>query len=305
MAEIAAWARQQVGDAGFVRLTADEAVAVGVADRLRSATIVLLDNGANLGFAGGNNPGIRLALEDADCTHVWVLNNDTVVRPDALRQALARMRADPRVGLCGSTLLYFDDPGVVQALGGARYSRWTGRSRHVGAFLPAQEVPADGRAVEASLSYVVGAAMLVSRDFVEHVGLMQDDYFLYFEEIDWATRGVGHFRLGYAPGSVVLHKEGASIGTAAGGGSPLSLYFLYRNRLRFSWRFHRAFVISVVYFSLLDVGRLILRKRWPQARAALRGLLQLARPSLSPRPAAGTVLARDKASGPASGDERR
>lgn len=279
MAEIAAWARQHVGANGFVQLTAAEAAAPAAFERIRGAWMALVDNGANLGFAGGNNPGIRLALADPSCTHVWVLNNDTVVKPDALGLALERMQADPGIGLCGSTLLYFDEPGKVQALGGAQYSRWSGRSRHVGAFLPARDVPADGHAVERGLSYVVGAAMLASRAFVEQVGLMQEDYFLYYEEIDWATRGKArHFRLGYAPGSVVLHKEGASIGTLASGGSPLSLYFLFRSRMRFCWRFHRSSLPTVVWFSLLDVARLVVRRRWPQVVAALRGLLQWPRP---------------------------
>lgn len=301
IAEISNWALQHVGAAGFARLSAAEAAASDVAGRLQGVSVVLVENGANLGFAGGNNPGIRLALADSACTHVWVLNNDTVVRPDALGRAVEHMQANPAIGLCGSTLLYFDEPDKVQAFGGACYSRWSGRSRHVGAFLPAAQVPVDGRAIEPELSYVIGAAMLASRAFIEQVGLMRDDYFLYYEEIDWATRGAGRFSLGYAPQSVVLHKEGASIGTAASGGSPLSVYFLFRNRLRFSWRFHRPFVVTVFYFSLLDVMRLVVRRRWPQVRAALRGLLQLGRPPASKPPATGAGLASAQASRPGDG----
>lgn len=278
VARIRAWAEARFG-AAFAHLTRAEVDADG---RLQDGLpFALIENGGNLGFAAGNNVGIKLALRDPSCRYVWVLNNDTVVLPDALGQAVKRMQADPSVGLCGSTLVYFDEPGKVQALGGATYSRWSGRSRHVGAFSARADVPSDGAASEARFSYVVGAAMLVSRAFLEQVGLMREDYFLYYEEIDWATRGAGRFRLGYAPGSVVLHKEGASIGTAASGGSPLSVYFLFRNRLRFSWRFHRPFVASVVYFSLLDVARLAVRRRWPQVGAALRGILQL---SLPPTP---------------------
>lgn len=301
VARIRAWAEARFG-AAFAHLRRAD---IDEGARLGDEGFALVENGANLGFAGGNNPGIRLALTDPACTHVWVLNNDTVVAPDALGHALARMQADPRIGLCGSTLIYHGEPDRVQAYGGASYSRWTGRSRHLGAFAPSTPLPVDAAAVEARMSYVVGAAMLASRSFIEQVGLMREDYFLYCEEIDWATRAQGRFRLGYAPASVVWHKEGASIGTSASGGSPLSMYFLYRNRLRFSWRFHRLFVISVFYFSLLDVGRLIVRRRWPQARAALRGLLQMAAPTLPTRRAVGTVLARDKASGPSSGGERR
>lgn len=277
IARIRGWAEARFGNAFAHLKRSDVDAGVRLGDGQRFA---LIENGGNLGFAAGNNVGIRLALRDPRCDYVWVLNNDTVVLPDALGHAVQRMQADTGLGLCGSTLVYFDEPDKVQALGGATYSRWSGRSRHVGAFLPRSEVPGDGAAVEAQFSYVVGAAMLVSRAFLEQVGLMQEDYFLYYEEIDWATRGAGRFRLGYAPGSVVLHKEGASIGTAASGGSPLSVYFLYRARLRFCWRFHRPFVLSVICASLLDVAKLARRRRWPQVVAALRGLTQRPRPLL-------------------------
>ncbi|MFN7197106.1 MAG: glycosyltransferase family 2 protein, partial [Hylemonella sp.] len=276
LAQLLAWGQQRFGAQCRSLTRADVEAGGQLGPDVRLA---LIENGANLGFAAGNNVGIRLALRDPACQHVWVLNNDTVVQPDALQRALDRMAANPAIGLCGSTLLYFDEPQMVQAFGGAIYSRWSGRSRHVGAFKTLADVPADGRAVEPQFSYVVGAAMLASRAFLERVGLMREDYFLYCEEIDWATRGeAANFRLGYAPSSVVLHKEGASIGTAASGGSPLSLYYLFRNRLRFAWRFHRLFMPTVLFFCLLDVAKLLLRARWPQARAAMRGLLQLPRP---------------------------
>lgn len=271
---IAGWGQAQLGPTGFVRLSRAEAATPEGQARARSAWLVLLENGANLGFAGGNNPGIRLALSDPACSHVWVLNNDTVVHPGALGQALARMQADPSIGLCGSTLVYHGEPDKVQAYGGASYSRWTGRSRHLGAFASSATLPVDPQDVEARMAYVVGAAMLASRAFVEQVGLMREDYFLYCEEIDWASRGRDRFRLGYAPASVVWHKEGASIGTTAQGGSPTSVYYLFRNRLRFTWRFHRACLPTVIWFTLLDVARLVRRGRWPQVAAALRGMLQ-------------------------------
>jgi GT2 family glycosyltransferase len=129
---------------------------------------------------------------------------------------------------------------------------------------------------------VVGAAMLASRTFLERVGLMREDYFLYCEEIDWARCGAAAgFKLGYAPSSLVFHKEGASIGTAANGGSPLSLYFLFRNRLRFAWRFHGFFLPTVFVFCLIDIAKFCVRRRWPQAVAALRGLLQLPRVAMT------------------------
>ena len=88
--------------------------------------LVLIQTGGNLGFAGGNNVGIRFALSQADCEYLWLLNNDTVVAPDALSHLVARMKEDQNIGVCGSTILEYHKPEIVQALAGATYSRWTG-----------------------------------------------------------------------------------------------------------------------------------------------------------------------------------
>ncbi|MFS2137462.1 glycosyltransferase family 2 protein [Duganella sp. Dugasp56] len=272
-AQLRAWADRRFGAFGWTEVDRLLPQARPTTDH----AFVLLHNGGNLGFAGGNNPGIAYAMGDAACEYIWLLNNDTVVEPDALAQAIARMRQDRRIGLCGSTLVYYHQRDQVQAFGGARYSPARGSSVHVGAFEPRSAVPAASAAVEASLSYVIGAAMLVRRAFVEQVGLMTEDYFLYFEEIDWCTRGRAHFALGYAPASVVYHKEGASIGTAATGGSALSVYYLFKNRLRFTARFHARHLLTVVLFSLIDVAKFVYRRRWPQVSSALRGMLQLPR----------------------------
>jgi GT2 family glycosyltransferase len=271
VAQLRAWADRRFGAQGWTE--AAGAAAPSAADH----AFVLLHNGGNLGFAGGNNPGIAYAMRDAGCEYIWLLNNDTVVEPDALAQAIARMRQDERIGLCGSTLVYYHQREQVQAFGGARYSPARGSSVHVGAFQPRSAIPASPAAVEASLSYVIGAAMLARRSFVEKVGLMTDDYFLYFEEIDWCTRGRDQFALGYAPASVVYHKEGASIGTSASGGSALSIYYLFKNRLRFTARFHARHLPTVILFSLIDIAKFVYRQRWPQAFSALRGMVQLPR----------------------------
>lgn len=273
LAALADWGLKRFGPA-FRQLGPTE---IGAATPAAHERFFLIDNAANLGFAAGHNVGLRWALRDPGCRQVWLLNNDTVVAPDALSQALARLNASRDIGLCGSTLVYAQDGQTVQAWGGSAYSRWSGRTRHLGAHTPLAQLPADPAAAEAEMDCVVGAAMLVRREWLETVGLLGEDYFLYYEEIDWATRAAGRFRLGWAPRSVVFHKEGASIGTAPGVGSPLSAYYLFRNRVRFAWRFNRGRLPVVLAFTLLDVARLALRARWPQARAALRGTLQLAR----------------------------
>lgn len=276
--KITEWARCNLTSAELECLS--RADVLGGASAAARTKLVVVDNGANLGFAGGNNIGLRLALRDPDCDYVWLLNNDTVVEPDALAKAVAHAESNLGIGICGSTLVYYRERSQVQAFGGAHYSRISGRSVHVGAFSSLVDVPRNPGEVEAGLSYVVGAAMLVRRGFVEQVGLMREDYFLYFEENDWATRGRGGFRLGYAPQSIVYHKEGASIGTSSNGGSALSVYFLYRNRLKFSWRFYPLWVPTVLMFCMLDIAKLVLRRRWLLARAALLGVLQIPRSAM-------------------------
>jgi len=90
------------------------------------------------------------------------------------------------------------------------------------------------------MNYVEGASMLVSRQFLVEIGLLCEDYFLYFEEADWAIRAEGRFRLGYAPLSIVYHKVGGSIGTSSNPAktSYTSDYFNIRNRLMFTRRFY-------------------------------------------------------------------
>ena len=114
--------------------------------------------------------------------------------------------------------------------------------------------------------------MFVRREFIAAVGFMAEDYFLYWEELDWATRGRPAFTLGYAAKSLVYHKVGASIGTSdSGAGSPLSEYYMARGRLKYCLRYSR---ISVP-FVLLESGRSILRwmarsdwaRAWNLARA--------------------------------------
>jgi len=236
------------------------------------AHVVLIQNGANLGFAGGCNIGLRFALRQQH-GYFWLLNNDTEIEPGALDELLQRMADDSQIGMCGSRLVYFDTPEVVQARGGATYDPTTGVGQHLGVHESVDAIE-DPEAIEADMDYVVGASMLVSRRFVELVGLMQEDYFLYFEELDWATRGRAcGFRLGYAPRSVVRHREGASIGSShQGPGSMLSLRYLSRNRLLYTQRFHPQYWGSVRRRMLFETLVYAKRRQWSAAKVVLQSL---------------------------------
>lgn len=238
-----------------------------------SEKVLLIENEKNGGFAYGNNVGLKYVCAKSDVKFVWVLNNDTVVPVNSLRLLLEKMDENPQIGICGSKVVYFHDRNVVQALGGAKYSKWLGRSIHLGAGMDSS-AKVDVASIEKAMSYVLGASMFVRREYLERIGLMSEDYFLYYEEIDWATRGRGKFSLGYCDSSVVYHKEGGSIGSSRikKRRSSLSQFYLIRSRLIFSEKFHCAFLLLVWGFSFLQGVREYISGNPEIAKQTLRAL---------------------------------
>ena len=231
--------------------------------------LTLLRSGGNLGFAGGCNVGIKAAgLQNFDW--FWFLNADTVVQDVALTELIRHAQRRPGIGIVGSTLRYYDQPDALQAMGGARLNRSNGMTRHIGQGARLCDVPTDGAAVERDMDYVAGASMLVSTQFISEIGLMAEDYFLYYEEIDWALRGGSRFSLGYAPRSHVFHKVGVnSIKTM-----PLfSLRFYYNNQIRFVQRYFPGRLAAVKRSLFVQMLRHIARGRWAHARLVLTTLL--------------------------------
>jgi GT2 family glycosyltransferase len=233
--------------------------------------IILIHSGSNLGFAGGNNIGLKYALKRGDGEYFWLINNDAVAEPAALGELVCRMEEKPGAGLCGSTLYYYHNPGLIQARGGASYNKWLALSRHLGVYEPAEK-PCDVEDVERKLSYICGASMLVSRAFLETVGLMSEDYFLFFEEIDWVTRAGNRFALAYAHKSIVYHKEGGSIGSSFIGlqRSRRAGFYTQRNRIRFTAKYF-PWALPLVYLSfLIVIFNRIRRRQWDRITMILK-----------------------------------
>ena len=232
----------------------------------RATPLALIDTGGNLGFAGGCNVGIRYALTRPDCSHVWLLNNDSVASPDALANMVALCRARPRVGLCGSQVRYYDMPDVVQTFGGL-LNPWFCTTHSIACGHPAASVTAEPPKID----FVPGASMLATRAFLQQIGLMSESYFLYFEEVDWAERAKGRFELAVCLNGLVYHRGAASIGSPSEGGERgiRSEYYLLRGRVLFARKFYR-WRLAVVYLSLLGSVFFRLRRRqWLRARVAL------------------------------------
>ena len=230
-----------------------------------SYPIHFIQSSRNDGFAAGNNIGLRFALSRNDARYFWMLNNDTEVAPGALAALVEAAELDRtaarRVGQYGAKLLYHDQPDTIQAVGG-RYDPWFGVTREVGN-LEKDHGQYDNRTAGADI--LIGASLFVTDRFLAEVGLLGEDYFLYYEEHDWAARGRKKgWDLSVVPACVVYHKHGASIG----GGrdrqnkSRLSDFYSVRNRLLFTARYH-PWCLPTVYFGLLGVAlKRVQRRQW-------------------------------------------
>jgi GT2 family glycosyltransferase len=197
------------------------------------------------------------------------------VHRDALAALVRRAQASARIGMVGSTIRYYHRPHIIEALAGARMEIATITTRQIGQGRRLDELTIDAAGVERDLSYVTGASMLVSGAFVREVGFMQEDYFLYGEELDWAMRGRDRFAWGYAPDSHVFHKSGASSSKVPA--FTANLY--YRNRIRVAARFFPKQLPVVRRQMAIELLRHTVRGRWIPAKAvaiALRDARQLA-----------------------------
>lgn len=215
--------------------------------------ITLLETGRNLGFAGGNNVGIRYALERG-ADYIWLLNNDTVVDPNALTAMVEIAESDPKIGAVGSVLYYMNQPEKVQAWGGGRISLITGRSRHL--LSPGE------------LHYITGASLLLRTEALEQVGLLDEGFFMYWEDADLSFRlRQKGWAVAVAPDSRVLHKESAS----AKKGSPQQDILFNASAVRF-FRRHAQFPLLPI---VLGIGgrmlkRLLLRD-WERIKSVWLG----------------------------------
>jgi GT2 family glycosyltransferase len=208
------------------------------------AALILIQTGKNLGFAGGSNVGIRWALADAECNYVWLLNNDTVVEPQALSAMVAHMD-DQNLGMCGSLCLFYHKPEEIQALGGPAINKWTGSVFATRGLRLEQAKDHSGRH---RMDYVFGASWLISRACFETVGLLDESYFLYCEEADLAMRTRGRYQMGYTIESRVYHKAGASAGNSRNRSkrSITAERFGVRSRILLARRFYRPYLPTVV-----------------------------------------------------------
>lgn len=202
--------------------------------------IIFIQAGENGGFAAGNNIGIKYALEKDDFEYIWLLNNDTVIEKNSLSK-LINYASKNNIGIAGSALMYYNDSNELQAYGGT-INKFFGTGKHI----------LNQNNIEKDLDYVVGASFLISRDVITKIGLLPEEYFLYYEETDYCFNARKNgFTLGIEPKSIVYHKEGVSTGGSSKGNekSESSDILSIRNRIKF----HKKYLGGGIglYFSLL------------------------------------------------------
>lgn len=175
---------------------------------------VLIQTGANLGFAGGNNVAIRYALSTQQYEYLWLLNNDTVVDANALSALYEYAALHPQFALLGSTVIDYYQRDRVQCAGGCRYWPLLTIFKPVFGGQPLSWVMQYNVLVPIRLDYVFGAAMFLRVASVQKVGLLNEEYFLFYEELDYSQRLKQQgYQIGWCQKSLVYHKGSASIGT--------------------------------------------------------------------------------------------
>lgn len=226
-------------------------------DYLKSNTY-FIESIDNLGFSGGNNIGIDVALrEKAD--YILLLNNDTTVEPDFLDILVETAESNDNVGIVGGKILFYSDPSLVWYAGGEYY-----RDKGVSSHTLYKQKDKDKANLIQEVSFITGCLMLIPRCVIENVGKLSEEYFLYSEDTDYSCRVANaQYKLIYNNSAVIYHKVSASSGAE----SPMTQYYMMRNSLllirKFGTRKFRSY-ISHIFTEYKNVfrGRKQFRPIW-------------------------------------------
>lgn len=244
--------------------------------RIRAAypDVALIETGANLGYAGGNNVGIQYALDHHGCDYVWLLNDDVIVAPDSLPALMSVALADPRAGFLGPMVYTREEPQRILSAGSLLHDGWRPQHRGIG------ERDQGQFDTIAEVDYLSGCALLVSHSAIEAVGMLDEDFFAYHEDIEWCYRGKkAGFKVLFVPEAKVWHPDTLRRDE----NSPVVTYYIARNSLLFVKK-HRLGHVKFARMLLGHARTLLswsLRPRWrhkrPQRDALARALADFAR----------------------------
>lgn len=218
----------------------------------------------NIGFAGGNNIGIRAATGDL----LFLVNNDTEFTPGLVDSMVKVFEDHPGTGMASPKIRYFDAPDTLQYAGYTPMDFFTARNSCVGEF---EKDNGQWDNVTGPTAYVHGAAMMVSVEAIAKAGMMKENYFLYYEELDWCERiRRAGFGIRVNMQALIYHKESVSVGQK----SALKEYFMNRNRILFERRNAPLFprLVFFIYFALVVAPRNLLQYAREKRRGFARQL---------------------------------
>jgi GT2 family glycosyltransferase len=208
--------------------------------RERYPDVRVLRNATNLGYGGGNNSGLRPAMDEG-AAYVLFLNNDAIVAPDCVRRLVAAAEADGRIGMATPRVFYYDRPTEIYWDGGI--IDWTtGETSH-----DSRELPVEGELRRSE--WLDGSALFVRMSAVREIGVLDERYFLYFEDAEWSVRAS---RRGWMNVVVLQGRAWHKVSRSTGGKTNPAVRFYYaRNRClfmsahgpsakRFSWKLQYA-----------------------------------------------------------------
>lgn len=196
--------------------------------KTKFSEIQLIENSENLGFSGGNNVGIKKALAEG-YTHVMLLNNDTEVEPDFLGQMLLRFQNNSSLGVVQPLIFFLHDKTKIWSAGG-KWNKFLGRAITLGD----RKDKAEYQAKNQALDWATGCCMLIRREALMATGLLNEQYFAYFEDVEWSLRfREKGYQIGLAAEAQIYHEAGASSKKKHSEGtlSPRVFYYHVRNQL--------------------------------------------------------------------------
>lgn len=209
-------------------------------------TIIFIQSGENGGFAAGNNIGIKYALKKDDFEYIWLLNNDTVIEKDTLSKfvkSFEERKQKEKLGILGSIQYYYHKQDQIQAAAGG-FNKWKG------AFWNYQTLDF----TQKDIAYIYGAAMFINKEVFKYIGLLNETYFMYYEEIDMAERlKIMKYTQDVDKNIKVYHKHG---GTTTMQDSDFRTYYLLKNKIKFYKLYFRYLLPNAIIFIIKDFLRM-------------------------------------------------
>ena len=233
----------------------------------RYPIIKVIRSEKNLGFAGGNNLGIK----EAKGKYIFLINNDTIFKRFNPQLLIKRLDTSPKIGMVCPKIRFACDNNPIQFAGYTPLSPITIRNKAIGY----GEEDKGQYDMPHQTPYAHGAAMMLKREVIDKVGLMPECYFLYYEELDWSmmiTRA--GYEIWYEPASTIYHKESQSTGQK----SPLRAYYITRNRLLLVKRNYKGIkkILAYAYLQIIvatrDILKYLFKGRIDLLKATSKGL---------------------------------